>query len=80
MHKRGIHFVENVESITGLGSNPKGTEMNLDEMDPQTDPNTEKEKRKCPKGILPSGRPLHAKVGDGGWMGKLAPGLGRVGG
>jgi hypothetical protein len=36
MHKRDIHFVEN---ITGLGSNPKGTEMNLDEMDPQTDPN-----------------------------------------
>jgi hypothetical protein len=39
-----------------------------------------KEKRKCPEGILPSGRPLHAKVGDGGWMGELAPGLGRVGG
>jgi hypothetical protein len=38
------------------------------------------EKIKCPKGILPSGRPLHAKVGDGGWMGKLAPGLGRVDG
>ena len=38
------------------------------------------EKNKCLKGILPSGRPLHAKVGDGGWMGKLAPGLGRVGG
>jgi hypothetical protein len=41
---------------------------------------TVKEKIKCPKGIIPSGRPLHAKVGDGGWMGKLAPGLGRVGG
>jgi hypothetical protein len=32
MHKRGIHFVE---SIAGLGSNPKGPEMDLDEMDPQ---------------------------------------------
>ena len=40
----------------------------------------EKEKLKCPKGILPSGRPLHAKVGDGGWMEKLAPGLGWVSG
>jgi hypothetical protein len=38
------------------------------------------EKIKCPKGILPSGSPLHSKVGDGGWMGKLSPGLGRVGG
>ena len=36
MHKRGIHFVE---SIAGLGSNPKGPEMDLDEMDPQTDSN-----------------------------------------
>ena len=36
MHKRGIHFVE---SITGLGSNPKGTEMDREETDPQTDPN-----------------------------------------
>jgi hypothetical protein len=35
-------------------------------------------KKKCPKGILPSGRSLHTKVGDGGWMGKLTPGLGRV--
>jgi hypothetical protein len=34
-----------------------------------------KEKIKRPKGILPSGRSLHDKVGDGGWMGKLAPGL-----
>ncbi len=40
---------------------------------------SDKEKKKCPKGILPSGRPLHSKVGDGGWMGKLAPGLGRPG-
>ncbi len=32
------------------------------------------------KGILPSGRPLHTNAGDGGWMGKLAPGLGRVNG
>ncbi len=39
-----------------------------------------KEKIKCPEGTLPSGRPLHDKVGDVGWMGKLAPGLGRVGG
>jgi hypothetical protein len=38
------------------------------------------EKNKCPQGILPSGRPLHTKVGDGGWMGKLVPGLGRVSG
>jgi hypothetical protein len=38
------------------------------------------EKIKYPKGILPSGRPLHVKVGDGGWMEKLAPGLGRVNG
>ena len=38
----------------------------------------EYKKIKCPKGILPSGRPLHAKVGEGGWMGKLSPGLGRV--
>ncbi len=37
-------------------------------------------KNKCPKGILPSGRPLHTNAGDGGWMGKLAPGLGRVSG
>jgi hypothetical protein len=36
MHKRDIHFVEN---ITGLGSNPKGTEMDREETDPQTDPN-----------------------------------------
>ncbi len=39
-----------------------------------------KEKNKCPKGILPSGRPLDTNTGDGGWNGKLAPGLGRVGG
>ncbi len=41
---------------------------------------TGKKEKKYPKGILPSGRPLHAKVGDGGWMGKLTPGLGRVSG
>ena len=39
-----------------------------------------KRKKKCPKGILPSGRSLHIIAGDGGWMGKLAPGLGRVSG
>ncbi len=39
-----------------------------------------KEKNKCPKGILHSGRPLHTNAGDGVWMGKLAPGLGRVSG
>jgi hypothetical protein len=39
-----------------------------------------KEKNTCPKGILPSDRPLHTKQGDGGWMGKLTPGLGRVSG
>ena len=37
-----------------------------------------REKNKCPTGILPSGRPLHTNTGDGGWNGKLAPGLGRV--
>jgi hypothetical protein len=34
-----------------------------------------KRKKKCPKGILPSGKPLHTITGDGGWIGKLAPGL-----
>ncbi len=45
-----------------------------------TTSHVEKENIKCPKGILSSGRPLHVKVGDGGWMEKLAPGLGRVSG
>jgi hypothetical protein len=43
----------------------------------------DRKKKKFPKGILPSGRPLHTNEGDEGWMGiphQLPPGLGRVSG
>ena len=36
LHHKGLHFVEH---ITGMGSNPKSIEMDLEEIDPQTDPN-----------------------------------------
>ena len=36
LHHKGLHFAER---ITGMGSNPKSIEMDLEEIDPQTDPN-----------------------------------------
>jgi hypothetical protein len=42
---------------------------------PGTSERITKEKNKCPKGILPSGRPLRINAGDGGWMGQMTGGL-----
>jgi hypothetical protein len=39
-----------------------------------------KEKKSMDFGIMPSGRSLHANASQAGWMGVLAPGLGRVSG